>query len=244
MSAIKKIIPSGVRQMIRSKILGVDINTYFYSQAGEDAILYAIFKYVIRKEKGFYVDVGAYHPKKASNTLLLYREGWQGINIEPNPELIREFFKHRKRDINLQIGISASASQSKYYMLKSIPSMNTFSYENLERLGLKNEISGILQLETIPLGEVFTRHIPGQEIDLLNIDTEGYEMEVLSSNDWDRFNPKVISVEQNELQTLEDVLHSEVNSFLEKKGYVAVAKNFVIKDVATVFYIKRDFLEQ
>ena len=49
-----------------------------YSQEGEDIFLRKIFN----KKKGFYVDVGCYHPLDGSNTYLLYKKGWNGINLD------------------------------------------------------------------------------------------------------------------------------------------------------------------
>jgi len=59
-------------------------NKYFipkktYSLFGEDLKVKKIFQ---NKKKGFYVDVGAYHPLKINNTYLLYKKGWNGINID------------------------------------------------------------------------------------------------------------------------------------------------------------------
>ncbi|MFM9973057.1 MAG: FkbM family methyltransferase, partial [Beijerinckiaceae bacterium] len=58
------------------------------------------------KTDGFYVDVGAHHPFRFSNTCALYQSGWRGINIDADPALIAAFRRHRGRDINLSLGIS------------------------------------------------------------------------------------------------------------------------------------------
>ena len=55
---------------------------------------------------GFYVDVGALHPYFGSNTALLYRRGWSGINIEPVPEALSRLASARQRDINLPFAVS------------------------------------------------------------------------------------------------------------------------------------------
>src|SRR3989344_293995 len=68
-----------------------------YSQQGEDLI---IDKLLVGKKKGFYVDVGAHDPVRFSNTKRFYDKGWSGINIDPNPWLIKKFQKQRDRDIN------------------------------------------------------------------------------------------------------------------------------------------------
>lgn len=75
-----------------------------YSQDGEELYLRAKFSKAV---SGFYVDVGAYHPYRFSNTYWAYKRGWNGINIEPNADAKELFDRVRKRDINLCCGISS-----------------------------------------------------------------------------------------------------------------------------------------
>ena len=79
-------------------------NNYFvkkksYSMNGEDLFINNYFKDKI----GFYVDVGAYHPLELSNTYLLYKRGWSGINIDINSLSIDYFNFLRPDDINIHI---------------------------------------------------------------------------------------------------------------------------------------------
>ncbi len=64
-------------------------------------------------DKGFYVDVGACHPFMYSNTALLYESGWRGINIEPNPNLMKNFHNHRPLDVNVVKAISFQEEKGK-----------------------------------------------------------------------------------------------------------------------------------
>ena len=59
-----------------------------YAQHGEDVI---IWRALGERAAGFYVDVGAFHPRYDSVTRALYARGWRGINIEPQPDRIAEF---------------------------------------------------------------------------------------------------------------------------------------------------------
>src|SRR5574341_354761 len=96
---IKNIIPSWLSYIIEELVLNY-IDTYAmksYSQEGKDMILRRIFGNV---ENGFYVDVGAYHPKRFSNTFYFYKKGWSGINIDAMPGSMKFFTKMRSRDIN------------------------------------------------------------------------------------------------------------------------------------------------
>ena len=74
-----------------------------YSAFGEDVEIKKHFK---KNFKGFYVDVGCYHPIKANNTLLLHQRGWTGINIDINKLSIDLFNFCRPKDINLNLAIS------------------------------------------------------------------------------------------------------------------------------------------
>ncbi len=85
----------------------------YYSQEREDIILQRIF---FGKSRGFYVDVGAHHPRHFSNTYAFYRCGWSGINIEPNRGMIKLFRKERNRGINLQLGIDSRENVLKYHL--------------------------------------------------------------------------------------------------------------------------------
>ena len=65
---------------IRYKILKRHLKTY--SQFGEDLFIDDFFQ---NQKEGKYVDLGAFHPMRLSNTFLLHKKGWSGTNIDFNP---------------------------------------------------------------------------------------------------------------------------------------------------------------
>jgi hypothetical protein len=73
-----------------------------YSQEGEDRVLAHVLD-IGRRDPGFYVDVGAHHPQRFSNTYAFYLAGWRGLNIEPRPGSLSLFQRLRPRDINLNL---------------------------------------------------------------------------------------------------------------------------------------------
>lgn len=119
-----------IKTQFRS-FLGTKNDTDYYSQGGEDAIISKTFLYVLPVQKGFYLDIGAYHPFKHSNTYLLYKAGWRGMNIDPRPGAKKIFDKHRKGDLNIEAGIAAIDGKMTYYMLGG-DIMNTFSKKTLK----------------------------------------------------------------------------------------------------------------
>ncbi|MFM6346540.1 MAG: hypothetical protein ACKPFK_15520, partial [Dolichospermum sp.] len=83
-----------------------------YSQEGEDLILARFFE---KEKNGFYVDIGAHHPQRFSNTYYFYLKGWSGINIDAMPGSMKIFDDLRPLDINLEIPISDKSEILTYY---------------------------------------------------------------------------------------------------------------------------------
>lgn len=207
---IKTTLTNSIVKVLNNKIIS-------YSQAGEDYNIRNIFR---EKKNGFYVDVGAFHPLNVSNTCYFYTfENWRGINIDPNPQSIEIFNKFRKRDINLNIGIGLTKTELDYYILDYTSSMNTFNRKSLEEEGLLEKIKEVRKIQVMPLSEVLEQYLPGgQEIDFLNIDTEGMEIEVLQSNDWGKFRPKLVVIE-SELHSLSDIFENELTKQMKSYNY-------------------------
>lgn len=229
---IKFILPKSVFNEIKNIR-----NTYFlefdnqsYSQEGEDMILSRIFE---GKKNGFYIDVGAHHPKRFSNTYFFYKQGWRGINIDAMPNSMRLFNKIRPRDINLEIAISSESKKLTYYEFNE-PALNGFSEElSRDRDGLRNyKIINQLEITTHRLDDVLKNlknEIP-TEIDFLSIDVEGLDFEVLQSLNFNVYKPRVILIEIL-TSNLEDIAKHEIADYLKKFNYEVFAKT-----VNTVFF--------
>ncbi|MBP6430649.1 MAG: FkbM family methyltransferase [Ferruginibacter sp.] len=197
-----------------------------YSQEGEDMILNRFFEH---KKEGIYVDVGAHHPYRFSNTCFFYKKGWHGINIDPLPQAASLFKKYRKRDINIQKGISLKAEQLIYYAFNE-PAYNTFSEtkanEYIQQANLNLKLLSKTKIDTVPLQDVLDNNIPpGATIDFLTIDTEGLEMEVLQSNNWEKYKPTIIILESHVIE-IENHLSSPLHLFMKNKDYILVGKSY------------------
>lgn len=192
-----------------------------YAQEGEDLILHRIFE---GQRRGFYVDVGAHHPQRFSNTYLFYLMGWSGLNIDAMPGSMAAFRRVRPRDINLEFAVGAAGPPQTYYVFND-RALNTIDPEHArsyEAHGYK--IVARLQVITRPLGELLDEYLPeGQRIDVLSVDVEGLDLEVLRSNDWERFQPLYILVETLH-QELEAAAASPAAQYLRGLGYSLCAK--------------------
>lgn len=186
-----------------------------YSQDGEDILLREIF---YGQEYGTYIDVGAHHPFRLSNTYVFYKLGWRGINIEPNPIGIDFFNSYRPEDKNIMCGVANQESVLKYYMFEE-PALNRFTEDyDLNTHKLKE----IKMVQVRRLKDILSE-IDLKTIDFMSIDVEKLEIEVLKSNDWNQYRPKVILIEQLNT-TIEEILDSEIFKFMKKVGYTLHSK--------------------
>jgi len=234
---IKKIIPVKYHKfLIKMKNIFFDIYAIkSYSQEGEDMILKRIFEG--EKAVGFYIDVGAHHPKRFSNTYYFYKRGWSGINIDAKPGCMKIFKKIRLRDINLEFAISNKRQNLIYYCFNE-PALNGFSKTLSIERNKKEEYKIIdeIKIETLTLAEVLDAYLPSNTtIDFLSVDVEGLDFQVLASNDWSKYKPNVVLVEDLNF-SFDSPDNSKIYKLLIDKDYQLVAKT-----MNTVFYINNSF---
>jgi FkbM family methyltransferase len=201
-----------------------------FSQEGEDRVL---DRYFGNRNDGFYVDVGAHHPHRFSNTYLFYKRGWRGINIDAMPGSMKPFKFMRPRDVNLEVGVGSDDSVAKFHVF-SEPAFNTFD-ENLARQHEREgrEIVREVEVPIRPLGEILSENVPdGKPITFMSIDVEGRDLDVLRSNDWQRYRPEVILVESI-TGDLDKIAGDASSQFLKTVGYRIYAKT-----VYTCFYVQ------
>ena len=192
----------------------------YYGQSGEDTILWRLFK---SKPKGFYVDVGAHHPRKFSNTYLLHRyRNWTGVNIDATQESIDAFVAERPNDINICSAVSKTRGQVQL-RLTSGGARNTISDQRAQSVvdhGI--EIREERSVSSEPLADLLARVlVANQRIDLMNVDVEGMDLEVLQSNDWDRFRPGVIVIEDLDFRSQNG--RTPISDFMTGQGFALLS---------------------
>jgi FkbM family methyltransferase len=202
-----------------------------FAQQGEDLVVRNIFTFLGIKQPT-YMDVGAFDPTVHSNTYLMYLEGSHGVLIEPNPAKIDRLRGVRPRDVTLNVGIGTGpgSSTADYYIIGG-PSrglLNTFSKEDAELVqanthGL-HHIDQVIKMALENINAVIQQHL-GAAPNFLSIDTEGLDLDILKTMDFDRYRPDVICVETLEIGT--DHVDVDILKFLESKRYSARGATFV-----------------
>ena len=190
----------------------------YFGQTAEDAIL----KVYLPESKGFYLDVGAGRPIVGSNTFGLYLRGWIGICVDPistNVSLIKSF---RRKDEVLNILVGPKDTTIDFWEFEpygystadEAVAAKVKKYAGIRLINFSKKI-------VRPLSAIAPNKSPNEAV-LLSVDVEGLDLEVLKSNDWSVFHPRVICIEEWR-ETMDEHFNSEVSVFLTQHNYVKVA---------------------
>ena len=198
------------------------------SQFGEDIKISELFS---KSKKGTYLDLGCFHPIRQNNTYLLHKLGWKGINIDLNPLTIELFKVARPNDINICVAISKKKESKDLFFDNELSSLNTinrnhtlflkkaFNQINLKKRKVKtNTLTNILKKYKI------------KEIDFMNIDIEGNELEVIKTINFNKLNIKVICIEIVNYEIYSKKIKINKNkifNILKKNKYNLKFKTFV-----------------
>lgn len=197
-----------------------------YSHCGVDLLLLALSHFMgITNPR--WLDVGAHHPFNISNTALLYNRGFRGVNIEANPNLIKNFYDMRPEDINVNIGVAPQKGTMKFYMWDDFSGRNTFSEAASKQLQV---LTKEIELPVDTLNNIVDLYCDGKFPDILLMDIEGLDHEVLSITDFSKSRPKIICVESSMQET------EKFNELLKSKGY-----SFTARLSADLVYIDNNY---
>ena len=178
---------------------------------GEDLIIEDLTKNI---KNGFYVDAGCYHPLHLSNTYLLYKRSWNGINIDISEFSIKLFNYLRPNDVNINSAVSNMEKEISFYYQKKLSQLSTI------KKAISNErMQGNIKekkIKSLKLNSILNQSkFKNRQIDFLNIDVEGADFEVLKSLDFTIYEPKIICIEIME----KNIFESEIYNFLRDINY-------------------------
>ena len=181
---------------------------------GEDLQVLELTKNI---KNGFYVDAGCYHPTHLSNTFLLYKKNWNGVNIDVSELSISLFNFMRSNDLNLNLAISNFEGEVTIYHQKKMSQLTTINKKiSTERMQgkIKERKIKSQKLTTVLNNSKYKN----RKIDFLNIDVEGVDLEVLKSLDFKVYRPRVICIEIID-KKIED---SKIYNYLKNLDYKKV----------------------
>ncbi len=198
-----------------------------YSQCGEDLIIKFIFD-SLSISLPTYIDIGAHHPFRISNTALFYELGSKGINIDPDKSLIKKFYSQRPKDINLNIGIGPEKSNMELFIMSN-KTLNTLSKKEANKYVKEGfEIITTENIEVLTIDEVLKTYNNDIFPDLLTLDAEGFDLEILKTIKFKKSFPKVICVETISFSVeRKGIKNCEIIDFLTSNGYFLYADTYI-----------------
>lgn len=200
--------------------IAVTSNPVFYSQWGQDEFVYNHL--ISKKNKGVFVDIGAHNGIEYSNSLFFEKLGWTGICIEPIPDIFRDLRKNRKciciegcvyDKADMVTFLQVHSPLVNVEMLSGI--LENYDPRHLQRVMETLKIHGghyeKIMVKCFKINELLLAHNI-QTVDYMSIDTEGGELEILKSIDFDTFRINVIDVENG-------YNIAEFEQFMNTKGF-------------------------
>jgi FkbM family methyltransferase len=165
------------------------------TQYGEFSVLW---KLLGRENEKTVVEVGANNGFFCSNSYPFILRGWNSILIEPNPEVFRQlqrFHANRNNVTLFQCACGSSETVMPLYLGKDGETgYSTLSNENSDWYNATRG-NKFIYVSVKPLNDILKEAFCPENFGFLSIDTEGYDYEVLSGVNLERFRPKVIMTE-------------------------------------------------
>ncbi len=208
-----------------------------FGAMGEDVLINKIFKH----KNGFYIDVGALHPINGSLTHNLHKKGWRGINIDIDEHNIKLFKLLRPKDKSINCAISSNDGNVNSYIFSSGSGLNTVEkkWALMWSRKIKQKYT-VKKIKKTKLDQIIKHHKVPKNIELLNIDVEGHEIEVLKGINFKTFRPRIITIEIH-VNTTKEIFNKPIYKILHQNGYDLIshyyqtsffkAKEFVIKNI-------------
>lgn len=195
----------------------------FKSQYAQDQFAYeSFFK---DKNDGVFVDIGAHNGITLSNSYFFEKVlGWWGICVEPLPAVFDQLNQNRDC-VCLNCCVANFSGTSEFLQISGYSEMLSGlvdSYDSRHLKRIENELksrggfSEKIQVESRKLQDIVDEY-QISKIDFLSIDTEGSELEILRSINFDNVFIDVITIENN-------YSDDRIYQFLTKKGFMLVKK--------------------
>ena len=204
--------------------------SFIYSHGGEDFIASHYLRYHFGLERGTYVDVGCHDALRYSNTFDLYKIGWRGICIDANKDLIAKFKSVRKEDICVVAAVSDTEREAVFHK-STEEAVSTIDEERLIEWKREWEFRPEDEEKVITrtLTSILDEHLQG-EVDFLNVDVEGHDLQVIKGLDFEKYQPKVIVIEIHDRANIEEnPIYQHLTSLGYKMEAAAVLSAYFIK---------------
>jgi FkbM family methyltransferase len=201
-----------------------------YAQQGEDLIVDSICD-SLGIQNPTYLDIGAADPVVLSNTYLFYQKGCRGVLVEPNPAFCRRLQAQRPEDKLLCVGVGAARQGSADYYMIGGPDgdlLNTFSKDEADHYAAKSNgfrpVEKVIKMPLVDINTIIEERFY-QAPNFVNIDTEGLDLDILRSLDFNHYRPGIICSETLIIGTTQ--VNMAILDLMRSKDYSIRGSTFV-----------------
>lgn len=192
------------------------------------------------KSGGRFIEFGATNGVDLSNSLLLEKSfGWTGVLAEPSPQWHDTLRENRSDATIVTDCIYATSGETLDFFVSQTGELSTLeAFRHADSTSMPSNaksrnLSGYThKVSTLSLNDLFERHSNDAPVDYMSVDTEGSELLILQNFDFDRFGPKIVTVEHN-YSDAQDAL----DRLFERNGYQRYFKDFTQFDA---WYVRAD----
>ena len=205
----------------------------YFGQTMEDELME---KY-LPESYGTFLDIGAGRPKTHSNSFKFYSRGWRGVCVDPLPQnrKLHKFFRNKDTFVEAIVGMRFESH--KFYEFEP------YGYSTSDPLHLQNALKKtgvklvqVLQLKSIKITSLPLARVRPHDPSFLTIDAEGFDLDILKSNDWSHFLPRLICIESKGIIYGFEEVELEFQKFLSAIGYLLKSRTNL-----SLIYVHRDF---
>lgn len=205
-----------------------------YSQLGEQMVVMNILGRMDQsKINKVYIDIGAFHPYKGSNTYKLYLKNWRGVVVDPNPNKTKQFSSERPLDICLTKAVIPDS-----WNITEVEMLATGTQDARESITPELNKNNHLDKSTAQHSYIAPTIKASNVIELcceklgmpafMSVDIEGLEGELIQGTDFQKYPVPLLCIEHflsefSTGQSVFDYKSSPMIQHLEKNGYELVS---------------------
>ncbi|EGQ64106.1 methyltransferase, FkbM family domain protein, partial [Acidithiobacillus sp. GGI-221] len=187
-----------------------------YAQNFEDVILRRALQHV---DRGFYIDIGAQHPRIDSVSRAFYEMGWRGVHVEPVPAYARLLQEDRPDETVIQAALGKHRGEVSFYEIPET-GLSTVDATIAKDHAQRGFTVHTIAVPLYTLASVF-RRTKGKDIHWLKIDVEGAEEGALRGWNRSKARPWIVTVEST-LPLTETLSHMVWETLILRRGYQLV----------------------
>ena len=194
------------------------------SQLGQDIFALSEILAASRPNRGFFVEIGASDGLRFSNTWLMEKcLGWDGILVEPSKIRYSSLTKNRTCKVDVRAVYEKTGLNLKFLDLHGdseyaeLSGLKDYSM-NDDRGKIRNQKATEYDVTTIRLDDLLATYNAPFNIEFLSVDTEGSELQVIRSVDFEKYSFDVICIEHN----FNTLIQEQIYSLIAPHGYKRV----------------------